>query len=81
MAALPVGCFLACYDYGMGGLWWVIRAASSAHIERVAPALTVFDAVPDWMDLFQWDLIMGRGVQDIANPTDPVLVMVIAEPS
>jgi len=40
--------FLACYDYGMGGLWWRIQAPSADAIRAAMPQLTVFETEPDW---------------------------------
>jgi hypothetical protein len=40
--------FLACYDYGMGGLWWWIEAESTAAINATFRDLTVFDEPPAW---------------------------------
>ena len=41
--------FFACYDYGQGGLWMCIRAASAEAILRQYPELSVFPTRPGWM--------------------------------
>ena len=41
--------FLTVYDYGMGGLWTVIRARSKEEITSKFPELIVMDKRPDWM--------------------------------
>ena len=40
--------YLTCYDYGMGGVWLYIEAATAAEIEAAHPALTVFEVPPAW---------------------------------
>ena len=43
--------YLACYDYGQGGIWLYVNAESSDHIKRAYPSLTVFEAAPAfWTD-------------------------------
>jgi hypothetical protein len=43
--------FLACYDYGQGGVWLYIQADSPDEIRRNYPKLTVFEAPPPfWTD-------------------------------
>lgn len=42
--------FLACYDYGQGGLWLLLEAESYALAQATYPELVVFEARPDWMD-------------------------------
>ena len=71
--------YLVCYDYGMGGLWWHVRAASADQVRAIAPMLTVFETEPEWMTPDQRALIAERGEQDIANPADSVLADIIAQ--
>lgn len=40
---------LACYDYGMGGIWVLIDAHSAEQVSRGYPELVVLER-PDWMD-------------------------------
>lgn len=40
--------FLVCFDYGMGGLWWWITAASADEIMAAYRDVTVFDEPPHW---------------------------------
>ncbi len=40
--------FLACYDYGMGGVWLYVEAESTSELVRRYPALTAFDEPPGW---------------------------------
>ncbi|HXC54620.1 MAG TPA: hypothetical protein VNU97_04950 [Rhizomicrobium sp.] len=42
--------YLVCYDYGTGGVWIYLEAASSADIKAAYPDLTVFEALPTWWD-------------------------------
>ena len=54
--------FLVSYDYGMGGLWAIVRADSAEAIAERYPELTVVESRPAWMtdehvaDLPQYDL-------------------------
>lgn len=41
--------FLVVYDYGMGGLWGAMTAASEAEIRAKYPELTIFPGRPEWM--------------------------------
>ena len=47
--ALPGGCFLVGYDYGMGGIYQMVRARSSAEIESRFPEVVVFAEYPSWV--------------------------------
>ena len=41
--------YLACYDYGQGGVWLVLDAPSYPEAQQAFPALTVFETRPSWM--------------------------------
>jgi len=41
--------YLCCYDYGQGGVWLLIDAASPEAITKKFPGLAVFTGRPDWM--------------------------------
>jgi hypothetical protein len=41
--------FLACYDYGQGGVWLLLDAASAEEAQSAYPELTVFSSRPAWM--------------------------------
>lgn len=40
--------FLTVYDYGMGGVWQWIRAASPEQIRAEYPELIVVEELPEW---------------------------------
>jgi hypothetical protein len=42
--------YLTCYDYGTGGVWLYVEAASAAEIRNTYPELTVFEAPPKSWD-------------------------------
>jgi hypothetical protein len=73
---VPDGHFLACYDYGTGGLWWFLKAQSAEDIRCAAPKLTVFDAVPEWMSAQHWGKIES---DDLEQPQSEALRMILAE--
>ena len=41
--------YLACYDYGMGGIWLLMDARSKDEIEERYPELEVCETRPRWM--------------------------------
>ena len=45
--------FLACYDYGQGGVWLVLDAPSHREAQQAFPGLTVFETRPSWMSEVQ----------------------------
>jgi hypothetical protein len=47
---LRPGEHLVCYDYGMGGLWGVLIAASEGAIRATYPELEIATSLPKWMD-------------------------------
>jgi hypothetical protein len=40
--------FLVCYDYGQGGVWFYLEAASLEEITQTYPRLTAFGGPPPW---------------------------------
>jgi hypothetical protein len=43
--------FLACYDYGTGGVWLYVEGDNPAQVKKLYPALTVFEAPPSWWNV------------------------------
>jgi hypothetical protein len=41
--------YLCCYNYGQGGVWLLVDAASPEEVTNRYPGLTVFIGRPDWM--------------------------------
>ena len=41
--------YIACYDYGQGGVWLLLDAESPEQINLKYPSLTVFTERPTWM--------------------------------
>jgi hypothetical protein len=48
--AIPKGHYLVCYDYGTGGLWWLIKAEAAEEISSASGKLSVIEVVPAWMN-------------------------------
>jgi hypothetical protein len=69
---IPEGYYLVCYDYGTGGVWWLIRAGSSEEIKAASQQLTVFETVPDWIDLGTIER------DDIGMPKSDALRLILA---
>jgi hypothetical protein len=45
--------YLACYDYGQGGVWLILDAPSHAAAQAAFPDLRVFEKRPEWMSEVQ----------------------------
>lgn len=41
--------YLACYDYGTGGVWLLLDAPSFEAASAAWPELVVFESRPEWM--------------------------------
>lgn len=41
--------FLTCYSYGMGGIWFLLKAPSYIQAKQAYPEFAVFETKPDWM--------------------------------
>ena len=57
--------FLVLYDYGQGGLWAYLRAASADEIRLAFPDLVIVPEPPDWMEEGE-----VRRLQDDAQPVN-----------
>ena len=71
---VPAGHFLVCYDYGMGGLWWFVKADSPDEIRKASSELSVFDDVPEWMLDEHWHSIE---IEDLKQPRSEALRMIL----
>jgi hypothetical protein len=49
MNEIPAVSFLACYDYGQGGVWLILDAPTCAAAQAAFPKLKVFESRPSWM--------------------------------
>jgi len=72
--------YLTVYDYGSGGVWTYILAASAGDIKQRYPQLEVVEKAPPWLDSKRLDE-MSPEVIDIDNGADPFLMALIAEKS
>jgi hypothetical protein len=59
--------FLVVHDYGQGGLWAYVDAASATEIEEAFREVSVVATAPQWLTS---DLRAKLDVCDIANPTE-----------
>ncbi|HVA14641.1 MAG TPA: hypothetical protein VNF99_15450 [Stellaceae bacterium] len=57
--------FLAVYNYGQGGVWFLIIARSKDEIAAKYPELTVVDARPQWMTVKGYERIAPASCIDI----------------
>jgi Trk K+ transport system NAD-binding subunit len=57
--------FLIAHDYGMGGVWAYVRAASPDEIQARFLEVTVYESPPEWMDEALRARIEARGVWDV----------------
>ncbi|HUN45881.1 MAG TPA: hypothetical protein VMU85_05150 [Stellaceae bacterium] len=66
--------FLVVHDYGMGGLWGILRARSEAEIEARYRGLKVACGRPAWMSAAHYARIARTRSSDIdADPPDWLL--------
>jgi hypothetical protein len=42
--------FLVCYDYGTGGVWFLMDAKNTDDINKLHPQFNAFIDKPEWMD-------------------------------
>ena len=43
--------FLACYDYGTGGVWLYVEGDSPTQAGETYPALRVYESPPSWWNI------------------------------
>jgi len=56
--------FLTCYDYGTGGVWLYLEAASPAKIKAAYPELTVYETLPAWWNEENETLTRAQNFRD-----------------
>jgi hypothetical protein len=71
--------FMVAYDYGMGGLWGLVRAHSEEDIRRLFPELVIVHERPDWMTDEQYSRMERLGTYDLDDLPGGILEAVIAE--
>jgi hypothetical protein len=72
--------FLVAYDYGMGGLWGLLRAESAADIGRLYPEVHVVDHPPAWMTTERIaKMRSAEGVMTLDDPPSGLLTAVLAD--
>lgn len=64
---------LVLYDYGQGGVWAFILAASTEAIKQKYPKLAIYDEPPKWMTPADVDDIRGKMTIDIDDNSNPLL--------
>ena len=57
--------FLAVYDYGMGGIWYVISARSIEEVQSHFPFFKVFEDPPKFISKDEYFRIRNESFQDI----------------
>jgi hypothetical protein len=55
------------YDYGQGGVWAYVLAASKAEITEKFPELSIVDEAPSWMS-DEFRATLEQHVEHIDNP-------------
>jgi hypothetical protein len=60
--------FLVVYDYGMGGVWAIIRARTKEEITQKYPMLIVRDSRPSAMTDEDFNVISLNETYDIDDP-------------
>lgn len=70
--------FLIAYDYGMGGLWGVLRAGSADEIKAKYHEVIVVEERPQWMDDESFQSLLDDAT-DVEDPPTALLRAVIAD--
>lgn len=60
--------FLAVYDYGMGGIWVIMRASTDQEITAKYPELSIMNKWPAWMTEAEYAQISQTMLFDIDDP-------------
>ena len=60
--------FLAVYDYGMGGIWFVVSATSSEEVRSRFPFFKVFEKRPNFISQQEFIDIRKESFQNIDEP-------------
>ena len=68
--------FLACYDYGQGGLWAFITAESAREITSAYPELTIVERTPSWVTP---EIMRKLPRLDLRAPPTDVLAVLVQE--
>jgi hypothetical protein len=69
VSTFPKRTFLACHDYGMGGIWILIDAETAVQVEHTYPELKVIESRPPWLEGSVWANIQARLHFDIDSPS------------
>ena len=70
---------LACYDYGTGGAWLCLVAASAAQIRERFPGLHVVTHRPNWLTDQEDRLLRERMTIDIDNTENAFLAALLQQ--
>lgn len=73
--------YLVGYDYGMRGVWAVIKARSKDEITTKYPMLVVVDHRPDWMTQDRYNKIAANFTVDIDDDPPGWLISIVSESS
>ena len=71
--------FMVVYDYGMGGLWGLVRADSEEEIHRLYPELVIFYERPVWMTDDSYSRIVLKDTYDLNAPPTGMLAAIVAD--
>jgi hypothetical protein len=78
-AMSPKQDFLVVYDYGMGGVWAIIKARSADEITKKYPMFIVRTERPAWMDDDQYKRTADKFTFDIDDPPTGWLLTVVTK--
>jgi hypothetical protein len=73
--------FLVSYDYGMGGLWGIVRAERAEQITERYPELEIMERPPEWLDEDRLARMKRDECHDIEDPPAGLLQTVVADRS
>jgi hypothetical protein len=71
--------YLACHDYGTGGVWLYLMADSAAQIRERFPELRVVTDRPSWLTNGEDRLLRERMTIDIDDTEDAFLAALLQQ--
>jgi hypothetical protein len=73
--------FLVAYDYGMGGLWAIVRAESADEITNRYPEVAIVTERPIWMDDAHFERLRIEAVDINTTEDEGIFKAIVADRS
>jgi hypothetical protein len=73
--------YLVGYDYGMGGVWAVVRAESADEITTRYPEVVIVTERPAWMDEVRFERLRSEVVDINTTEDEGIFKAIVADRS